>query len=395
MSAKLLIVEDEPIVAIDLRDEVREFGFEVTGLAASADAALISVEEEKPDLVLMDISIEGNLDGIQAAHVLRDLYAVPVVFLTAYSDSETISRATREAPYGFLTKPFKSRDLQAMLRTAVFKALRDAAVSQSHQAMTRTLQGAHEALVMISANGEVEFMNRSAEELTGLSILRARGMLISEVVDLVDLYKRRLTLPVGRRTVRSDEQFGWMLRVPGRDVTIVDFTLRPLFADDGSQSGFVLSLRSAAERIRNNFIDAASIEEKWFDSAAMGMLQLDASGRIMRINEAFLKAAEVPMESVVGRTLSELLADQEPVVSRRFNHMLLQPSKVMMRSPKGARPTNWGPYIPEPGSNTPSGVRSEFEHLKLGRPSINGMPHCGWLPATRQLPLVNYPRVHQ
>ena len=185
MSGKLLIVEDEPIVAIDLRDEVQEFGFEVTGLAESADAALMSVEEDKPDMVLMDISIDGSMDGIQAARVLRNLYAVPVVFLTSFSDSETISRATREAPYGYLTKPFKSRDLQAMLRTAMFKAVRDAAVSQSHQAMTQTLQGAHEALVMILANGEVEFMNRSAEELTGLSMLRARGMLISEVVDLV------------------------------------------------------------------------------------------------------------------------------------------------------------------------------------------------------------------
>lgn len=309
MSGKLLIVEDEPIVAIDLRDEVQEFGFEVTGLAESADAALMSVEEDRPDMVLMDISIDGRMDGIQAARVLRNLYAVPVVFLTSFSDSETISRATRETPYGYLTKPFKSRDLQAMLRTAMFKAVRDAAVSQSHQAMTQTLQGAHEALVMILANGEVEFMNRSAEELTGLSMLRARGMLISEVVDLVDLYRQRLTLPVGRSSDRPDEQFGWMLRVPGRDVAIVDFTLRPLFSDNGSQNGFILSLRSAAERIRNNFIEASLVEEKWFDSAPMGMLQLDACGRVMRINEALLKTAGVPMESVVGRALSELLAD--------------------------------------------------------------------------------------
>ncbi len=340
MSGKLLIVEDEPVVAIDLQDEVREFGFEVTGMAESADAALISVEQEKPDLVLMDISIDGSMDGIQAARVLRDLYAVPVVFLTSFSDAETISRATREVPYGYLTKPFKSRDLQAMLRTAVFKAVRDAAVIQSHQAMTRTLHGAHEALVMVSANGEVEFMNRSAEELTGLSILRARGMLLGEVVDLVDLYKRPLTLPAGRSSDRCAERFGWMLRVPGRNVAIVDFTLRPLSAHDGSESGFVLSLRSAAERILNNFVEASLIEEKWFDSAPTGMLQLDASGRVMRINDALLKASGVPLESLVGRTLSELLADPEPAVSRRFIHMLLQPAKAMVRSSMVARTTN-------------------------------------------------------
>ena len=102
-----------------------------------------------------------------------------------------------------------------------------------------------------------------------------------------------------------------------------------------------MSLRNAAERIRNNFIEASLVEEKWFDSAPMGMLLLDASGRVMRINEALLKAAGVPMESVVGRALSELLADPEPAVSRCFIHMLLQPDKAIMRSPRGARHTNW------------------------------------------------------
>ena len=327
MSGKLLIVEDEPIVAIDLREEVEEFGFEVTGLAESADAALYSIEEEKPDLVLMDISIEGSMDGIQAARVLRDLYDVPVIFLTAFSDSETLSRAARETPYGYLTKPFKSRDLQAALKTGIYKANRDAEVRESNRAISRTLQGTHEALVLISAEGQVEFMNSRAEELTGLSLLRARGMLFSEVVDLVDLYKRPLTLPRGRRSERADEEFGWMLRVPGRDLTIVDFTLRPLLPDGDSQSGFVLSLRDAAERIRNNFIEASLNEDKSFDGAQQGMVQLDSSGRVMRVNQALLRDSGVPMESLVGRRLSELLADPEPLVSRQFVHMLLQPSK--------------------------------------------------------------------
>jgi len=152
-------------------------------------------------------------------------------------------------------------------------------------------------------------------------------MLFSEVVDLVDLYKRPLNLPRGRRSERTDEEFGWMLRVPGRDLTIVDFTLRPLLTDGDSQSGFVLSLRDAAERIRNNFIEASLNEEKSFDGAQQGMVQLDASGRVMRVNQALLRDFGVPMESLVGRRLAELLADPEPRVSRQFVHMLLQPSK--------------------------------------------------------------------
>jgi len=167
MSQKLLIVEDEPVVAIDLQEELQELGYEVTGLAESADAALFSIEEDKPDMILMDISIDGTMDGIQAARLFRDLYELPVVFLTSYSDADTLSRASREAPYGYLTKPFKSRDLQAMLRMAVSKAARDAAIRVAHRDMERAVDGVHEALLLTLPNGQVEFMNRSAEEMTG------------------------------------------------------------------------------------------------------------------------------------------------------------------------------------------------------------------------------------
>ena len=111
MSGKVLIVEDEPIVALDLQQELEELGCEVTGLAESADAAMMWVEECRPDLVLMDISIDGSMDGIQAARLLRHAYELPVVFLTSYSDKDTLARAARELPYGYLTKPFRSREL--------------------------------------------------------------------------------------------------------------------------------------------------------------------------------------------------------------------------------------------------------------------------------------------
>ena len=135
MRGKLLIVEDEPIVALDLKQEVEQLGCEVIGVAESADEALVAAGVHRPDLALMDVRIVGSVDGIQTAGLLRAAYRVPVVFLTSYSDETTISRAAREMPYGYLTKPFQSGELKATLQVALHKARVDARQSAAHRAM--------------------------------------------------------------------------------------------------------------------------------------------------------------------------------------------------------------------------------------------------------------------
>ena len=103
MKGKVLIVEDEPIVALDLQQELEQLGCEVVGLAESADEALVAAELIRPDLALMDIRIVGSMDGIQAARLLRSVYHVPVVFLTSYSDETTVGRHLKAMGYRKLT----------------------------------------------------------------------------------------------------------------------------------------------------------------------------------------------------------------------------------------------------------------------------------------------------
>lgn len=140
MKEKVLIVEDEPIVALDLQQEVEQLGYEVVGLAESADEALMAVEANRPDLALMDVRIVGSMDGIQTARLLRNMYQVPVIFLTSYSDETTIARAAREMPYGYLTKPFQRRELKAALRLGVHRTSSEAE-QHSAQAATAQAQG--------------------------------------------------------------------------------------------------------------------------------------------------------------------------------------------------------------------------------------------------------------
>jgi CheY-like chemotaxis protein len=324
MPGKLLIVEDEPIVALDLQQELEDLGCEVTGLAESADAALISVEENRPDLALMDIKIDGSLDGIQTARLLRHAYQVPVVFLTSYSDKSTLARAARELPYGYLTKPFRGRDLQAALRIALHKAAVDAGIRDSSGLMSITVEGMYEAVVFVAADGTVEFMNRSAEDMSGLKLLRARGMLLSEVFDLTNIDQRPVPKPVGHLGV-AIEEFGWFLNVPGRDRLIVDFTVRSLLASDEANGGHVVTVRSAHRRMRHSFIEASIKETESFDNAPLSMVQLDGEGCVMRINQKLLNEAGLPLDCLVGRSLADLLADPAPRITTHFVSRLLRP----------------------------------------------------------------------
>lgn len=130
MATRVMIVEDERIVAFNLRQRLLKLGYEVPAVVASGEQALVGVDENHPDIVLMDINIEGNMDGIQTAEQLGET-SPPVIYLTAHSEETTLARASSTKPYGYLIKPFSERELHATIQMAlqrwkVEKALRAA-----------------------------------------------------------------------------------------------------------------------------------------------------------------------------------------------------------------------------------------------------------------------------
>jgi signal transduction histidine kinase len=119
--ASVLIVEDEFIVASDIEQSLRRIGYRVVGTAGSGPEAIELARELRPDLILMDIQLRGSMDGIEAARQIRSEIGVPVVFLTAYADDHTLARAREVAPYGYLLKPFVTRELQISIVMALAK----------------------------------------------------------------------------------------------------------------------------------------------------------------------------------------------------------------------------------------------------------------------------------
>lgn len=118
--ARIFVVEDEEIVALDLQATLSELGYTLAGHAGDADSALRMIEERRPDLVLMDINLKDRHDGVHAARQIRTSWNIPVIFVTAYDDDSTVVQAQVTEPYGYLLKPFNPREIHTCIQMALF-----------------------------------------------------------------------------------------------------------------------------------------------------------------------------------------------------------------------------------------------------------------------------------
>jgi PAS domain S-box-containing protein len=332
VTGKILIVEDEPIVALDLQQEIEQLGCEVVGLAESADEALMAVNVCRPDLALMDVRIVGSMDGVQTARLLRSLYRIPSIFLTSYCDDKTIARAARALPYGYLTKPFQSGELKATLRVALHKARVDALQNATHRKMAATMSGMREGVLMLSPDGRVQFMNAAAEAISGWTLTDAKGKLLIEVLSLIDNDQKLANLLELKADSINREEFGWAVQCTGRAPALVDLCMTPLANLAGQRSGFVVTVRDAAQRMRSQVIEETYNEGRCFDQTPTAMVQLDEFGCIVRVNQALLRESGVGAESLVGRSLTGLSMDPDPRIAKDLMHMLLK-TETFMASP--------------------------------------------------------------
>ncbi len=137
---RILIVEDEGIVARDMKNTLTRLGYSVTSVAHSGPESVRRAEGEKPDLILMDIVLQGEMDGIEAAEKIRSRADIPVIYLTAYADPPILERAGVTEPYGYVLKPFRERELHAVIEIALYKHSADRERGRLIGELRRTLE---------------------------------------------------------------------------------------------------------------------------------------------------------------------------------------------------------------------------------------------------------------
>jgi diguanylate cyclase (GGDEF)-like protein/PAS domain S-box-containing protein len=164
---RILIVEDERIIALDLQRRLERFGYPEPYLAANGDEALQLVEEHRPDIILMDIMLSGGIDGVDAARIVKERFGIPVIFLTAYSDEKTLSRAKEAEPFGYILKPFKEKELYTTIDIALYKFKVDQALKRQEHWLSAILHSIEDGIIATNQEGHIQFMNPVAENITG------------------------------------------------------------------------------------------------------------------------------------------------------------------------------------------------------------------------------------
>jgi PAS domain S-box-containing protein len=182
----IMIVEDKKIVAMDIENSLNALGYRVCASVTSGEEAVKKAEETHPDLILMDIMLSGEMDGIEAAGEIRSRMDVPVIYLTAYADDNTLRQATITEPYGYLIKPFEEKELGTSIKIALYKHNMEHKLREDEQWLTTTLNSIGDAVIATDEDGFIRLINPVAEVLTGWKENSGKGEALEAVVRIMD-----------------------------------------------------------------------------------------------------------------------------------------------------------------------------------------------------------------
>ena len=173
----IFVVEDEGIVALDIQKRLQALGYGVSGIASSGEDALEMIRQSHPDLVLMDIVLRGKMDGVEAAEQIRALLDIPVVYLTAYADDKILDRAKVTGPFGYILKPFETRDLPVAIEMALYKHQMEQALKESHARLDRSLKATIDVISkMIDLKGGFFREHQKRVSLLAFEIAKEMGL---------------------------------------------------------------------------------------------------------------------------------------------------------------------------------------------------------------------------
>lgn len=253
--AGILIVEDSFIVAFHLQKTLESEGYRIAGAETSGEGALALLEKNtRPDLVLMDIMLAGELDGIKTAEIIQTRYNIPVIYITALTDRDTIQRAKLTEPFGYLTKPFEDREIFTVIEMALYKHSIESRLKSSEERYFSTVRSISDAVIIFDRSFLITYINPSAEALTGWVLSDASGKNLFEVLRLKDFVTGDFPVnPVQceLKRERNNAMLGNLALVSknGTERPIGEGSMSPVLDYKGQLIGLVMIFRDITDRI--------------------------------------------------------------------------------------------------------------------------------------------------
>ncbi len=315
-TAKILIVEDEGIEALDLQQRLIHLGYSVPDIASTGEEAVKIAETTLPDLVLMDIMLPGEIDGVTAAEQIQARFDIPIIYITAYADDDTLHRAKITEPYGYIVKPFKERELHITIDMGLYKHKMEKRLKESEKWLATTLRSIGDAVIATDKDGLITFMNPIAESLTGWKGEEVLQKKLTEVFNIINRDTRQpaenpVTKVILKGTVVGLANHTRLIAKDGTEIPIDD-SAAPIKDDQGNLIGVVLVFRDITEREKAEETLRHSKEqwEQTFNTVPDLMAILDTQCRIIRVNQAMADRLGVTPDHCIGLRCYEAVHGQ-------------------------------------------------------------------------------------
>ena len=348
---RLILVEDEFIVATDIQSQLRGTGYDIVGIAATGEDAIAQAGELRPDVVLMDIVLKGEVDGIDAAQQIAERFDIPVIFLTAHTDAATVKRATATASYGFLVKPFDKLELRAAIEMAIHRHVTEAKARESDRRIRELTESLSEMIFETDMAGTITFINFAGLKEFGYTKEQLEGEMT-----LYDFLPRDKHEEIRESIAQAvlEEPSEW-IEVPAlrRDGSTFQLAVRgSLIVREGvpvGMRGIALNV-TEQKRAEQKLEESEKRIRELTDALPEIIFETDANGIVTFANAAMFTRYGWTIEEVEGKM--NVLDVVAPFDRERVREAI---SKKIQREDAG-----WAEYtlINKDGSTTPFDVRT-------------------------------------
>lgn len=365
---KILVVEDEAITGMDIRRSLTEMGYSVVAIATTGELAVKKAGELHPDLILMDIMLEGRMNGIEAAEQIKERHRIPVVYLTAYSDDSFLAKAKITEPYGYILKPFRELELKTTIEMALYKNAMEQALRLSEETTRVLLNATDDILFLADTKGRLIAANEALAKKAGTSIGDLTGTNIAGLVAAGVLSPHMAgwaASPMKKKKEHYEEEYkgDWY-----------DITVYPVLSQENEVVLLAVYIRNITrakkleEQSRHNEEFFRSLIEDTADIIAI----LNRDGTIRHESPSISRSLGYPPESLPGMPVWSLMPDEEVAAAKAIVSGILEcrgmvrPVKMVMKKTDGTR------CVME-------GIISNL----YGNPVIDGIVLNGWIRPAR------------
>ncbi len=322
---RILIVENEGLVGCDMASSLNDLGYRVVGTCSSGEEAVRLYDELRPDLVLMDVHLDGTLDGIDTARLLQQRGPVAVVYVTACADLETVNRARETHPQGYLLKPFNHDELRLTVEVAATRHQEERDRAKREQSYFETFQSLADGVIAADLAGVIVFMNPAAARITGWEQSLVVGRSLHEVFRIYHASGEPAMVELATATAPVQERTVWLTTHDGNRVAVQDRSA-PLRDQSGQLTGVVILFRGLSVPVSQTLPTTSPAEKAAqaplvdvVESISDPLIALDGRWRLIYANASAQRLFERRPENLLGANFWDLL----PTATRESHHEAL------------------------------------------------------------------------